>query len=380
MSFVKLITESFNTKPNINNNLIKEDKLSLHDLDKLIVENTNKLLNIKSKYEDIKSTWASLKEDLQTFSFYNHITENTNESIKEQFQKAIDNLKMDYRDTQATLNAYKEQKNKLLLEEKEDTSIIDNNDNDKTDVEEVESNSLEVKYRPIFEKLQSMVNTSDIYTVFEFLYNSLVPRIGKAETKAGEILRALMAIVYEAFESDGAIVFYEGIGKNKLRKEISFLKSNNYNEYLNSMIGLNGEDYLDEIDILIEKIMRDFLETPELMWEENKEDYTALPVISENLKENSNIVVDGDLKTEIEIPTNVRKALRDEIIDNDTLYREFSEWETPFGMIDDIVDNIRIDREFIYIEGINEDVKDFLHNNAFEFLLEILDNHINNED
>ena len=108
---MKLINDSFNKSPNKE---IKEN-LNEKELDTLILENTNKLISIKAKYDEIKSNWKALKEDMESLSMYNRV--NCGEDIKEQFQKAIDDLKMDYRDTKATLDTYKAQKNKLLLED-----------------------------------------------------------------------------------------------------------------------------------------------------------------------------------------------------------------------------------------------------------------------
>ena len=264
MSLVKLITESFNAKKDIP---IMESKHTIAELDRLILEDTNKLISIKAKYEDLKSTWKSLKEDLQTFSFYNHMSSGSD--IKEQFQKAIDDLKLDYKDTKTTLDAHKAQRNKLLLED--------------TFEEKDSSNTLKDKYYPIFEDLQSLLNSSaDIYEIFEYLFNNLVPKYGKAETKAGEIVRALMRIMYGAFRKESQHVFYEGDGKNSFGNAARFLKDMGYEEYLNSAIDLTGDEYIKAIEKIIEEIIRDFVSTQEeLFYTENNIDYEQI-----TLKEN----------------------------------------------------------------------------------------------
>ena len=255
MSFIKLITESFQTTDKKCN--VTENTLTIKDLDNLILECTNNLINIKAKYEDLKSTWRSLKEDLQSFSFYNHINSGTN--MKEQFQKAIDDLKMDYRDTQATLNRYKEQKNKLLLEYNLQEPITDNN-------------NLKDKYSHIVEETQSMIDSSNIYDIFEYLFNELVPKYGKSETKAGEIIRALMRIMYGAYNDSQ--VFYEGDGKDLFGNAARFLKDMGYGEYLDKAIDLIGDAYIDAMEIVIENIVRDLISDQiDSFYTENNIDY-----------------------------------------------------------------------------------------------------------
>lgn len=266
MSLIKLITESFNEKENNLKNTQKhpiiESKLTIEELDNLILECTNNLTSIKVKYNDLKSTWKSLKEDLQTFSFYNHLTDNN--SIKEQFQKAIDELKLEYSDTKKTLDIYKEQKNKLLLE---DTSKENNDIND---------NILKDKYFPIVKNIESMINSSNIYDLFEYMFNSLVPKYGESETKAGEIIRALMKIMYNALNSN--YVFYEGTGKEILKNAVKFLKSMGYEDYLNEVIGLTGDDYLNAMEKLIEKVIRDIISSDfeEFFYTKNEIDFELI--------------------------------------------------------------------------------------------------------
>ena len=171
MNLINIINNSFNKFPNKE---IKEN-LTEKELDDLILENTNKLISIKTKYDEVKNNWKALREDIESLSMYDRI--NCGENIKEQFQKAIDDLKLDYIDTKATLDTYKAQKNKLLLEDnRSEDPIIDESEE-------------------IIEHLQDIIDTSDIYEVFKYLYNKLVPKSGPANTVAGEIIRALMAIM-----------------------------------------------------------------------------------------------------------------------------------------------------------------------------------------
>ena len=262
MSIMKLINDSFNKSPNKE---IKEN-LNEKELDTLILENTNKLISIKAKYDEIKSNWKSLKEDMESLSMYNRV--NCGEDIKEQFQKAIDDLKMDYRDTKATLDTYKAQKNKLLLEDTlSEDPIIDESEE-------------------IINHLQDIIDTSDIYEVFKYLYNKLVPKVGPANTVAGEIIRALMAIMNGVLRNNQ--VFYDGEGKDKFGSAFYYLTSKGYTDILEDAVGLTGDDYLSIIEKTIDRVARDLITNPELIKTQNIEDYTQFIPLGEDLAENNN--------------------------------------------------------------------------------------------
>ena len=262
MSVMKLINDSFNKSPNKE---IKEN-LNEKELDTLILENTNKLISIKAKYDEIKSNWKSLKEDMESLSMYNRV--NCGEDIKEQFQKAISDLKIDYRDTKATLDTYKAQKNKLLLEDTlSEDPIIDESEE-------------------IINHLQDIIDTSDIYEVFKYLYNKLVPKVGPANTVAGEIIRALMAIMNGALRNNQ--VFYDGEGKDKFGSAFYYLTSKGYTDILEDAVGLTGDDYLSIIEKTIDRVARDLIANPELIKTQNIEDYTQFTPLGEDLAENNN--------------------------------------------------------------------------------------------
>lgn len=257
MSLINIINNSFNKSPNKE---IKEN-LTEKELDALILENTNKLISIKTKYDEVKNNWKALREDMESLSLYDRI--NCGEDIKEQFQKAIDDLKIDYRDTKATLDTYRAQKNKLLLEDNtSEDPIIDESEE-------------------ITRHLQDIIDTSDIYEVFKYLYNKLVPKSGPANTVAGEIIRALMAIMNGALRNNQ--VFYDGEGKNKFGSAFYYLTSKGYTDILEDAIGLTGDDYLSIIEKTIDKVARDLIYNPELLKTQNNEDYTQFtPIIQEN--------------------------------------------------------------------------------------------------
>lgn len=262
MSLINIINNSFNKFPNKE---IKEN-LTEKELDALILENTNKLISIKTKYDEVKNNWKALREDIESLSMYDRI--NCGENIKEQFQKAIDDLKLDYIDTKATLDTYKAQKNKLLLEDnKSEDPIIDESEE-------------------IIEHLQDIIDVSDVYEVFKYLYNKLVPKTGPANTVAGEIIRALMAIMNGALRNNQ--VFYDGEGKDKFGSAFYYLTSKGYTDILEDAIGLTGDDYISIIEKTIDRVARDLITNPELIKTQNIEDYTQFTPLGEDLTENNN--------------------------------------------------------------------------------------------
>lgn len=337
MSVMKLINDSFNKSPN------KEIKETLNEkeLDTLILENTNKLISIKAKYDEIKSNWKALKEDMESLSMYNRV--NCGEDIKEQFQKAIDDLKMDYRDTKATLDTYKAQKNKLLLEDnKSEDPIIDESEE-------------------IIEHLQDIIDTSDVYEVFKYLYNKLVPKTGPANTVAGEIIRALMAIMNGALRNNQ--VFYDGEGKDKFGGAFYYLTSKGYTDILEDAIGLTGDDYISIIEKTIDRVARDLITNPELIKTQNIEDYTQFTPLGEDLTENNNSKskeeinkLDDESENNSSIKgLNTIKILKesnskdDKLIKINTLYRD----AINYGITAESLDKI------FYSNGANPDAPTF---------------------
>lgn len=330
---MKLINDSFNKSPN------KEIKETLNEkeLDTLILENTNKLISIKAKYDEIKSNWKALKEDMESLSMYNRV--NCGEDIKEQFQKAIDDLKMDYRDTKATLDTYKAQKNKLLLEDNiSEDPIIDESEE-------------------IIEHLQDIIDTSDIYEVFKYLYNKLVPKIGPANTVAGEIIRALMAIMNGALRNNQ--VFYDGEGKDKFGSAFYYLTSKGYTDILEDAIGLTGDDYLSIIEKTIDRVARDLIYNPELLKTQNIEDYTQFTSLGENLDNISKDAI-NNIQENTHIKNNIKdfnnmKFLKensnkdDKLLKIDTLYRD----AIDYGIDPESLDKI------LYSNGADPDAPTF---------------------
>ena len=115
MSFTnaKMLNESFSRIHLTESVNTDEEIITLRELDNRINECKGKLISIKEQYDDIKSTWKALCEDKASYAFNESFS---NVSLSESFNKAINDLKMEYEDTKSTLQFYKDIKNKALLE------------------------------------------------------------------------------------------------------------------------------------------------------------------------------------------------------------------------------------------------------------------------
>ena len=109
----------------------------------------NKMKIIREQVEEVKSQWAALQEDLDGIEFARFINNGT---LHEQFQKTLDQLKLDYEDAKSTYIHYKNLDSKILTEDqeeyqdapaydyKEDVPVsIESDDTDETVESDVES-------------------------------------------------------------------------------------------------------------------------------------------------------------------------------------------------------------------------------------------------
>lgn len=106
------------------------------------------------------------------------------------------------------------------------------------------------------------------------LFDLLVPGSGPAETKAGELVRAMMRIQYRDW-NDGD-VFYEGYGLETAGPSAEYLMGELpelEQDFLNiSENGLTDEDYTSALDGIANKIIDHIINNPELFYEPNEDD------------------------------------------------------------------------------------------------------------
>lgn len=102
-----------------------------------------------------------------------------------------------------------------------------------------------------------------------------VPSSGKSDNKAGELVRAMMKLLYRDY-NDGD-VFYEGYGIETCADAVAYLC-----KYVPGVEGLfevsalhqeQGDAYTERLQEISAKVLDYIYKNPNLIWEENDEDY-----------------------------------------------------------------------------------------------------------
>lgn len=280
MSFTnaKLLNESFNRIHQANMD-VEESVITMRELDEKINTCANKLLSIREQYDDLKSTWKALCEDKASYAFTESFS---NTPVVESFNKAIEDLKLEYQDTKNTLQFYKDIKNKSLLEAEVIIPKDQLMDPDRpislrklgADAERREREAEQARIaaeeqaarhaqaQPLLDQLLAIDQDLSEEDYFEEVHSILVPPQGKAATQAGELVRAIGKILYRDW-NDGD-KFYEGYGLETCGPAAAFLMDNGYWDEFESMVDhvtgyMNYDDdsYTAAIEKIRDKIMVD---------------------------------------------------------------------------------------------------------------------------
>lgn len=270
MSFsnIKMLNESFTVKDKTPDHTY----ISEIELDRKINECKNKLISIKERYEELKSSWRSLCEDAEALSLGKHLSGDG--MLSESFNKAIEDLKLDYRDTKATLQAYKDMKNNTLLEAEIRLSpdqLMDPSSMPKfreiakeADDAEKERIANKARYDKIAElesKAPDIIRAvEDSDDPFETAFDLLVPESGKCETLAGEMIRAMMRLLYRDY-NDGDL-FYESYGLEVAAPAASFLMEHGYWDQFEEIMNkeLRDDQYTQALEAIKDKLVDDILD------------------------------------------------------------------------------------------------------------------------
>ena len=291
MSFVNLANMSFSRN---SKQVDKIDGPSTQFISKRINECMTRMQEIRIRVDELQDNWKSLCEEYSCMSF----AKTLDSGVKESLQKAIDDLRMEYNDTKATLDFYKALKNKTLLEadirisndDMFDPSSISLRDiakkaqkdeDDRKEQEELNKKReiLKEKNLPILARAyEEMVEDGDVEKALNTLFDALVPSSGKSDTIAGELIRAIVKIIYRDF-NDGDM-FYTGYGiESSCGNAASFLM-----QYENDMWyddfddirdrQLEDDEYTNAIYAIAKNIIEYIYENRYLVYEPNtKYDY-----------------------------------------------------------------------------------------------------------
>ena len=137
---------------------------------------------------------------------------------------------------------------------------------------EAEKASYRKKFAGILDKVASMDN---IDAKMEFLFDKLVPQSGKADTKAGELVRAMEKIRYRDW-NDGDI-FYAGYGKETAGPAAEYLCMNAntaIDNDIDNIVGyeLRDDEYTSALNKMAEHLVDFLIENPELLATPNDKD------------------------------------------------------------------------------------------------------------
>lgn len=293
MSFInaKMLNESF---MNITNEKACDEIITLRQLDENIISCKSKLISIKEQYDELKNTWKALTSDQESLSLSKSMY--GSESITESFNKAVADLKMEYEDTKNTLQYYKDIKNKTLLEAevtltREQTLDPDTPINLRkmaSDAVEKEKKleadrtraQKEAKLRAdaqvLLDQIDSLQRSGLIEDeLFSEVLHLLVPDSGKADTVAGEMIRAINKILYRDW-NDGD-KFYEGYGLETCGPAAAYLMDHGYWDDFERIVDhvtgqdMDDDDYTKAIEEIRDEILDD-IQDLELLSTSNEED------------------------------------------------------------------------------------------------------------
>lgn len=248
---------------------------TMREVDERMIASYNKLKTLREKAEAVKAQWKSLQEDIEGVTFARYVTNGT---MKEQFQKAIDDLKLEYDDTKATYLHYKELKNKLLTE----NTVVDSCDDFGFECEDdrpvvIDSETAAITSEEVLDNdniIHTLVDLLDARSkedLLDFMFSELVPESGCASTLVGELVRALMHVLYVKRLSSQK--FYQDQGLGQCGGAAQFLMDNGYEDAIVSIID-NDDDcaYDNSVMSLIELIARDVVSDNTLLAKANTTD------------------------------------------------------------------------------------------------------------
>ena len=225
----------------------------------------------------------------------------------------------------------------------------------KVDFEQGEANKL-------IPEIEAVKNIQDRDEAIETLFDLLVPGSGPSKYYGGELIRAMMRLLYR--DSNDGDVFYEGYGIETCADAAAFLCAEL--PYLESefediaMRHLKDDAYTEELYRIAESVVNEVVSDPEEAVTKNTHDYQdedGEKFIRENEWEPT---YDYDAM----IPDNVQFHLdRGDISERDLIW-ELESWD---GLQDT---NIDISGDEVYVDGLTLDQYEQIDGNLYKWLEE----------
>lgn len=133
--------------------------------------------------------------------------------------------------------------------------------------------ALQAKYGSVLDAVETSIgNGNSTLDTLEVLFDTLVPSDGKADTVAGELVRALMRLI--ARDNNDGDKFYEGYGIETCASSAEYLHDNGFDMQLQNIVDTIPDDdlYTNSLNKLADKLIEKILSEPELVTEPNSED------------------------------------------------------------------------------------------------------------
>ncbi len=212
------------------------------------------------------------------------------------------------------------------------------------------------KYAGLLDDVANALNTMEDKTdVLYVLGDALVPPQGKADTVAGEIVRAMMKVVYRYY-NDGDYYFM-GYGLETAAPAIAYLE-NRYEDIISDVdtIAKKYTDYLDDKELeksyenflndMIVAIVEDIQEHPELLAEPNEDDY---------LKTDADHIADAQplFSYDFMLSYEIRELYDADLIsrrDIEEYAEEAFNWESVYDGVE-----VSVDGDYVYVEDLTYD-------------------------
>nr|DAR14972.1 MAG TPA: hypothetical protein [Caudoviricetes sp.] len=198
----------------------------------------------------------------------------------------------------------------------------------------------------------------------ELLFDKLVPNSGKADSVAGEMVRAMMRILYRDY-NDGD-VFYEGYGLETCGSSAEFLMGSDADltDDFKAIVEdqLADEAYTEAITAISNKLVEFIINNPYLIVEDNNIDSRNYGI--DWLEENQ-----PKYDYSCTLPEVVVDHIDNGDISNNDVQWELESWEIPgLGSIEKNCDSLYVYRDTVEISGLTKDAYDWVDEHLYKEL------------
>lgn len=220
---------------------------------------------------------------------------------------------------------------------------------------------------------QSELDAEELYNkiknkeVLEDWFEVLVPKSGNADTLAGELVRAMMRILYRD-HNDGDR-FFSGYGVETCGGSAQFIIENTNEAIANDLTqiaedNLDDSEYSDAIEEVSKELLNYLNSNKEILGIENDEDSREWELAEDLIPK-----YDFDC----ELPPQLYGIIRYTDYSEEDLEGEIYYWEADGGQIGNEANRISVDGYMLYIEGIEEDMYNDLNRHMYKWLEDFAD-------